>query len=111
MDSENTLDDEEITLLNEFECSDCGEELKLIHLKGKYVAVSDAAVPALFGAGGYSLGGSVGLTALGGGIAASLPLAAVGAFVGGTAVYVAGETKESLECPECDSNVEIQQTE
>ena len=108
MEDGNQLDGEEVTLLNEFECKNCDEDLKLIHLKGKYMAVSDVAVPALFGAGGSSLGGSAGLTALGGGIAASWPAAAVGALLGGTAVYVAGATKDSLKCPECDSDIDVQ---
>lgn len=107
MADENELDTEEVTLLNEFECTDCGEEMKLLHIKGKYMTVSSAAVPALFGAGGYSIGGSAGLTALGTGIAASWPAAAVAALLGSTAVYVAGATKESLKCPECDSDIEV----
>ncbi len=48
--------------------------------------VGSAIVPALFGAGGYSLGGSAGIAALGTAASASWPLAAVGALVGTSAV-------------------------
>lgn len=108
MTEDNRLDDDSIKLINEFKCGNCGEELKLIHIKGKYMAVSSVAAPILFGAGGYSIGGSMGLTALGTGIAASWPVAAVGALLGGTAVYVSGATKDSLRCPECDSDLDVE---
>jgi hypothetical protein len=97
----------EISVINTFDCESCGEEIKLLHLKGKYLTVKSMAVPALFGAGGYSLGGSAGIAALGTATAASWPLAAVGALVGGSAIYVAGATKDSLQCPECESNIEL----
>lgn len=101
------LDEDDISVINTFECNSCDEEIKLLHLKGKYMTVSSMAVPALFGAGGYSLGGSAGIAALGTATAASLPFAAVGALVGGSAIYVAGATKESLKCPECESDLEV----
>lgn len=91
------IDEEDISILNEFSCSNCEEDITLLHLKGKYMTVKSMSVPALFGAGGYSLGGSAGIAALGTATTASWPLAAVGALVGGSAIYVAGATKDSLQ--------------
>ncbi len=93
--------------MNELTCENCNEDLAILHLKGKYMTVESMAVPALFGAGGYSLGGSAGLAALGTATAASWPFAAVGALVGASAVYVAGATKDSLKCPDCEASIEV----
>lgn len=101
------IDQDDVSILNEFNCESCEEEVALIQFKGKYMTAGSAIVPALFGAGGYSLGGSAGVAALGTAASASWPLAAVGALVGGSAVYVAGATKDSLQCPHCDSDIEI----
>jgi hypothetical protein len=102
------IKEEEVSVLNQFDCASCGEDVSVIHFKGKYMTAGSAIVPALFGAGGYSLGGSAGIAALGTATTASLPLAAVGALVGGSAVYVAGATKESLKCPHCEADIEIE---
>lgn len=101
------LDERNTSILNEFICDSCETEITLLHLKGKYMTVKSMSVPALFGAGGYSLGGSAGIAALGTATSASWPLAAVGALVGGSAIYVAGATKDSLQCPECESNIDL----
>lgn len=98
---------DEVSILKTFDCNSCGEEITLLQLKGKYMTVKSMAVPTLVGAGGYSLGGYTGVAALGTAISGSLPFAAVGALVGASAVYVAADTKESLQCPECDSNIDI----
>lgn len=108
MADEEDSQSDEVTVVNDMECGSCGEEIKLLHIRGKYMAVESAAVPALFGAGGYALGSSAGIAALGTAITASWPAAAVGALLGGTAVYVAGATKESLRCPMCESDIEVQ---
>ncbi|WP_302080605.1 hypothetical protein [Salinibaculum rarum] len=101
------IEEEEVSVINTVDCGSCGEEITLLHLKGKYVTIKSMAVPALFGAGGYSLGGSAGIAALGTAWTASWPLAAVGALVGGSAIYVAGATKDSLQCPDCEVEIEV----
>lgn len=101
------MNEKDISILNEFSCNSCGGDITLIQFRGKFMTVKSMSVPALFGAGGYSLGGSAGIAALGTATTASWPLAAVGALVGGSAIYVAGATKDSLQCPKCDSNMEI----
>lgn len=99
------INEEEITFVNEFECSDCEEELTLLQLKRKYMTLKSMAVPAITGAGLGSLG--TGIAAFGTAISGTLPFAAVGALAGGTGVYVMGETKDSLQCPECESDLHI----
>ncbi|WP_430505687.1 hypothetical protein [Haloparvum sp. PAK95] len=99
------IDEEEITFVNEFECADCEEELTLLQLKGKYMTVNSMAVPALTGAGLGSIGS--GIAAFGTAISGTLPFAAVGALAGGAGVNVMGDTKDSLQCPECESDLHI----
>jgi hypothetical protein len=72
------IDEEDVSVINTFDCNNCREEITLLHLKGKYLTVKSMAVPALFGAGGYTLGGSAGIAALGKAAAASWPFAALG---------------------------------
>lgn len=102
------LDEEDISMINTFECESCDEEVSIFHFKGKYMTAGSAIVPALTGAGGYSLGSSAGIVALGTGASASLPLAAVGALVGGSAVYVGGATKDTLQCPHCETDIQVE---
>lgn len=102
------LDAEEVSVINTFDCEDCEEELSIVHIKGKYMTVGSGLVPVLLGAGGYKLGGVAGIAALGTATTASWPLAAVGALAGGTAVYVAGATKDSLQCPHCESDITVE---
>ena len=106
-DSKETSWIDEISPVDEFDCQNCNEEIQLIQLKGKYLTIPSAAAPALFGAGGYSVGSSAGIAALGTAWSASWPFAAIGALLGGTAVYVAGDTRDSLECPECESSLDV----
>lgn len=98
---------EKLSPISSFNCEECNEEIQLIEFKGKYMTIHSAAAPALFGAGGYSLGSSAGIAAFGSAWAASWPFASVGVLLGGTAVYVAGDTKDSLECPECESSLDV----
>lgn len=101
------INEENTSILNEFSCASCEENITLLQFKGKYLTIKSMSVPALFGAGGYSLGGSAGIAALGTATSASWPLAAVGVLVGGSAIYVAGDTKDTLQCPQCESNITI----
>jgi|AntDeeMetageno50_2_1112565.scaffolds.fasta_scaffold13621_1 hypothetical protein len=89
------IDQDDVSILNEFDCESCEKGITLIQFKGKYMTAKSAIVPALFGAGGYSLGGSAGIAALGTAASASWPLAAVGALVGSSAVYWKFEAKAS----------------
>jgi len=102
-------EEEEITFVNEFECTDCGEELTLLQLKGKYMTVKSMSVPAITGAGLGSIGS--GIAAFGTAISGTLPFAAVGALLGGAGVYVMGDTKDTLQCPECEADLHIRDEE
>ena len=99
------IEKDDITFVNEFECTDCGEDLTLLQLKGKYMTVKSMSVPALTGAGLGSIGS--GVAAFGTAISGTLPFAAVGALLGGAGVYVMGDTKETLQCPECEADLHI----
>lgn len=96
-----------ISPVDTFDCQNCNEEIQLVKIKDKYVTIPSTVAPVLFGAGGYSVGSSVGIAALGTAWSASLPFAAIGTLLGGTAVYVAGDTPDSLECPECESSLDV----
>jgi len=99
------IDENEISFVNEFDCDDCGEEITLLQLKGKYMTIKSMAVPALSGAGLGSIGS--GVAAFGTAISGTLPFAAVGALAGATGVYVMGDTKNTLQCPECEADLEF----
>jgi hypothetical protein len=101
------INEGDVSLVNEFECSDCNEELTLLQFKGKYTAVKSAVLPAGLGIGGGIVGSGSGIAIAGTAISGTLPFAAVGALLGGSAAYVMGDTKESLSCPECDANLQF----
>lgn len=102
------MNEEDVSIINDFNCEDCGEEVYILHIRGKYITAGSGIVPVLFSAGGGYLGQSAGIAALGTATTATWPLAAVGALAGSTAVYVAGATKDSLQCPFCESNIRVE---
>ncbi|MFC4357979.1 hypothetical protein ACFO0N_08470 [Halobium salinum] len=95
------------SIIDSTACSSCGKEITLIHIRGKYMTIKSTAIPAALGSIGYSLGGSAGVAFWGTAYTASWPLATVGVLAGSSAVYVAGKTKDSLQCPACESDLEI----
>ncbi|UPV99957.1 hypothetical protein M0R88_15750 [Halorussus gelatinilyticus] len=99
------INEDEITFVNNFDCNDCGEEITLLQLKGKYMTVKSMAVPALSGAGLGSIGS--GIAVFGTAFSGTIPFAAVGALAGATGVYVMGDTKDTLQCPECEADLEF----
>jgi len=103
------IQEDEISFVNNFDCNDCGEEITLLQLKGKYMTVKSMAVPALSGVGLGSIGS--GIAAFGTAISGTLPFAAVGALAGATGVYVMGDTKDTLQCPECEADLEFKNGE
>lgn len=106
-DNKETSWRDNVSPIDKFDCQNCDEEVQLVKVKDKYVTIPSTVAPVLFGAGGYSVGSSVGIAALGTAWSASLPFAALGTLLGGTAVYVAGDTRDSLECPECGSLLDV----
>jgi hypothetical protein len=99
------INQDEVTFVNEFECTDCSEEITLLQLKGKYMTIKSMSVPTGLGLAGGSIGS--GIAAFGTAISGTLPFAATGALLGGSAVYVMGDTKDTLECPECEADLKI----